>query len=109
RPDDTGTLPIQPAAQPLFRVLAGFTPDPIVAPLKLWLNKLGFDAKVSLADYNQVFQELIDPASPARRNRQGANIVLVRIEDWLRERSVPAGSEPNPTGDREFLMQIASE
>ena len=60
----------------------GFTADPIVTPLKFWLAKLGLDAKVSLADYNQIFQELMDPTSPARRNRPRLRSTLesVRIE-----------------------------
>ncbi len=101
--------PDRPTEKAHIRLLTGFTADPIVAPLKFWLGKLGLDAKVSLADYNQIFQELMDPTSPTRRNRQGANVVLVRIEDWLRERPVKIGHETDEAEDRRFLMQIASE
>lgn len=92
-----------------YRVLSGFTADPVVAPLKFWLGKLGLLGKVSLADYNQVFQELLDPSSATRRNRQGANIVLLRPEDWLRERPIKVDEEADSEQDLTFLSQVASE
>lgn len=95
--------------EPHFRVLSSFTADPVVAPFKFWLSKLGLDGKVSLADYNQVFQELVDPASPTRRNRLGANILLVRPEDWLRERAVGFGQTADREDDLRFLTQTVSE
>jgi len=46
------------------------------------MRELGFDYAVRFAGYQQVFQELLDPASLFACNREGINVVLVRFEDW---------------------------
>ena len=48
------------------------------------MNNLHMPGHVALTDYNQIFQELLDPASRFSRNTMGANVILVRLEDWLR-------------------------
>ncbi|MEZ4662209.1 MAG: FkbM family methyltransferase, partial [Caldilineaceae bacterium] len=35
------------------------------------------------APYNQIFQQLLDPASPLANNKNGLNVLLVCLEDWL--------------------------
>uniref|UniRef100_Q01XE0 FkbH like protein n=1 Tax=Solibacter usitatus (strain Ellin6076) TaxID=234267 RepID=Q01XE0_SOLUE len=46
------------------------------------MRELGLPGEIRFAAYNQVFQELLDPAGLFARNTTGANIVLVRFEDW---------------------------
>ncbi|HEY4573915.1 MAG TPA: condensation domain-containing protein, partial [Thermoanaerobaculia bacterium] len=71
-------------------VAATFTAEPLAEPLELWLEELGIPGRISLAPYNQVFQQLLDPAGLFAGNRSGLNVVLLRIEDW--ERFRPEGA-----------------
>jgi FkbH-like protein len=65
-------------------VAATFTAEPVAEPLDFWMGELGFPARVRFAPFGQVFQALLDPAGLFARNRRGANVVLVRFEDWER-------------------------
>ncbi len=65
-------------------VVATFTADPIEEALAMWRRELRLDGRIRLAPYGQVFQELLDPGSLLARNRDGANVILVRFEDWMR-------------------------
>ena len=46
------------------------------------MRELGISAEIRFAAYNQVFQELLDPAGLLGRNAGGVNVVLVRFDDW---------------------------
>jgi len=63
-------------------VAATFTAEPIEASLAFWMKELGIRAKIQFALYNQVFQQLLDPASLFAHNSEGTNIVLLRLSDW---------------------------
>ncbi len=63
-------------------ITATFTAEPLEAPLAFWMKELGLRAKARFAPYNQVFQQLLDPASMVARNSDGFNIVLLRLSDW---------------------------
>jgi FkbH-like protein len=65
-------------------VAATFTAEPVAESLEFWMEELGLPARVRFAPYGQVFQALLDPAGLFARNRRGANVVLVRFEDWER-------------------------
>ena len=65
-------------------VAATFTAEPLEDALRFWAGKLGWQAEVEFAAYNQVFQQLLDPTSLLAANRKGANILLLRPEDWVR-------------------------
>src|SRR5262249_41496253 len=65
-------------------ITSTFTAEPVSEPLRYWLKVLGLRASIEFAPYNQVFQQLLDPASLAGRNQQGLNVILLRLEDWLR-------------------------
>ncbi|GGZ21330.1 SDR family NAD(P)-dependent oxidoreductase [Streptomyces poonensis] len=77
----------------VLAVAGTFTTDPLHPILSHWTERLGLDLEVRLTPYNQVFQELLDPASTFAGNRRGCNIALVRLEDW------PAGTEGHRTLD----------
>jgi FkbH-like protein len=68
-------------------VAATFTAEPVLEPLRYWLDRLALGTDVEFAPYNQVFQQLLDPGSGMARNKHGLNVVLVRLEDWQRQDS----------------------
>jgi hypothetical protein len=63
-------------------ITATFTAEPAGGPLSLMLEELNFRPSIAFAPFNQVFQQLLDPASMLASNRNGVNVVLVRLEDW---------------------------
>jgi FkbH-like protein len=65
-------------------ISATFTAEAIQPGLAFWAGELGLDYEIRFAGYNQLFQELLDPAGLFARNR-GFNVALVRVEDWLRD------------------------
>ncbi|MDT4986393.1 MAG: hypothetical protein QOI74_487, partial [Micromonosporaceae bacterium] len=77
-------VPPRPAARGVVAVAATFTLDPIRDDLSSLVDGLGLGFDVSLAGYNQVFQELLDPASTFGRNTSGCNVLLLRAADWPR-------------------------
>src|SRR5438876_9001424 len=67
-------------------VTATFTAEAITDTLAFWMRELRFDYEIKFAPYNQVIQQLLDPGSLLARNRNGVNVVLIRLEDWARAR-----------------------
>jgi amino acid adenylation domain-containing protein len=65
-------------------ITATFTTELIEPPLAFWLKELGVRTRFRFAPYNQVFQQLLDPTSVVSRTRDGFNLVLVRLTDWIR-------------------------
>src|SRR5437762_7446139 len=77
---------------PVVAVSATFTAEALEPALAFWLNELKLDYQIRFAPYNQVFQQLLDPASLLAQNRNCLNVVLARFEDWARFReSVTVG------------------
>ena len=72
-------------------VSATFTAEPIEESLRFWSERVGLRLKPRFAAFNQVFQELLDPASVTRRNRDGINVILIRLEDWVPAAEVAKG------------------
>src|SRR5512140_1241525 len=76
---------VAPDAQaPVVAVSATFTAEPVRDTLGFWLEELGFPHRVEFAPYNQVFQQLLDPASLLAQNHAGLDVLLVRLEDWAK-------------------------
>lgn len=67
---------------PSILISATFTADAIEPTLAFWIRELGFEYRIRMAPYNQVFQFLLDPAGALASNHNGVNVVLVRFEDW---------------------------
>ncbi len=63
-------------------ITATFTAEPIEESLGFWMQELNIPSNIAFAPYNQVFQQLLDPASLVSTNQHGINVVLVRFEDW---------------------------
>jgi FkbH-like protein len=59
-----------------------FTTEPLEDPLRFWLNELEIPSRIKFAPYNQVFQQLLDPAGVFAANRDGLNVLLIRLSDW---------------------------
>jgi HAD superfamily phosphatase (TIGR01681 family) len=66
----------------LLAISATFTAEAIQPGLAFWMRELGLPAEIRFAAYNQVFQELLDPAGLLASNAGGVNVVLVRFDDW---------------------------
>jgi FkbH-like protein/FkbM family methyltransferase len=64
-------------------VASTFTAEPVRDPLEFWGDYFGLPVQASFAPYNQVFQELLDPSSQMRRNKDGVNAVLLNLGDWV--------------------------
>src|SRR5260370_28690590 len=73
-------------------ISATFTAEAIEPGLAFWVKELGLDYEIRFAGYNQLFQELLDPAGLFARNPGGFNVALVRLDDWLRA-GAPVGLE----------------
>ncbi|GGM54565.1 hypothetical protein GCM10012275_27120 [Longimycelium tulufanense] len=82
--------------RPRIVVAATFTAEPLEEPLSFWFHALDTPADIEFAGYNQVFQQLLDPGSPMSTNTDGANVVLVRPTDWLRNGATPLASAAEP-------------
>ncbi len=90
-----------------FRVVvtATFTAEPVQNILEFWMSELGLPTSVEFAPYDQVLQQLLDPVSLLARNRHGVNVVLVRLEDWVR-------TWPDSTGEgdlAEYMTRSAAD
>ncbi len=70
-------------AQPETIAICGtFTAEPIEEPLRFWLDELEISARIKFAPYDQVFQQLLDSQSDLATNRNGLNVLLIRLNDW---------------------------
>src|SRR5262249_38856609 len=63
-------------------ISATFTAEAIQPGLAFWAGELGLEYEIRFAGYNQLFQELLDPAGLFAGNRGGVNVVLARFADW---------------------------
>jgi FkbH-like protein len=64
-------------------IASNFTSEPLKDSLQFLLSELGVPCEIDFAPFNQIFQELLSPASLFRANTRGANIILFRIEDFV--------------------------
>ena len=63
-------------------IAANFTAEPVEDTLRFWGDYFGLPIRLSFAPYNQIFQQLLDTESLLARNRSGANVILLRLEEW---------------------------
>lgn len=64
-----------------FAISATFTAEPVERVLRFWARELNWDVDCRFAAFNQVPQTLLDPAGLFAYNRDGINVVLLRVED----------------------------
>ena len=94
--------------QPTVVVASTFTADPIGEVIAFWSRELGQAIELRLAPYNQVFQQLLDPASEAAVNTGGMNVFAIRVEDWglTPDRPVEEAEQEAAGKAREFAAAI---
>ena len=80
RPTPAEAAPAQATA---LCVASTFTAEPLEDSMRFWGAHFGRNVSVGFAPYNQVFQQLLDPAGAFRRNRDGINLLVLGLEDWL--------------------------
>jgi HAD superfamily phosphatase (TIGR01681 family) len=85
------------------RIAANFTAEPIRATLDFWFDRLSLPARIFFAPYNQVFQQLLDPASVLGAGRDGYRVILIRIADWI------SHGDAGSSGDGEALIDIVTQ
>ena len=73
-------------------VAATFVAEPLEVPLAWLLEELGLQDEIRFAPYNQIFQELLTPTSEIALNTGGMSVVLIRIEDFVRDLTEPAAA-----------------
>ena len=64
---------------------ASFTAEPILPALNLLLSETRLPLRAECAPYHQVFQELLSADSLLGRNVGGVDVVLLRLEDYVRD------------------------
>ena len=64
-------------------VSATFTIELVEDALNFWMRKLDINPEIVFTPYNQVFQQLLDPAGIFAKNSRGVNLVFIRFDDWL--------------------------
>ncbi len=72
-------------------IAASFVAEPIGGVLAHWMRTFGLALAPAFAPYGQVLQALTDPRSAFAANRDGVNVVLLRLEDGCR--SAPRGDD----------------
>jgi amino acid adenylation domain-containing protein/FkbH-like protein len=72
----------QPEQTQTIAIAGTFTVEPLLEPLRYWMERLEIPAAIEFAPYNQAFQQLLDPTSLFARNQRGLNLVVLRLEDW---------------------------
>ena len=88
-------------------ITATFTSEPVEEILSFWMRETGVDYEVRFAPYNQVYQQLLDPASLTGRNSDGVNVILIRLEDWARG-THPAGLAKLEENVRNFIEALTA-
>ena len=86
-------------------IAATFTAEPVEEPLRYWMKELELPVEIEFAPFNQVFQQLLDPASVLAKNARGANVILLRVADLGGE---AASVEEVERGAREFVSSVKS-
>jgi FkbH-like protein len=74
-----------PQSNGAVAITATFTADPILPALDFVLLEAGLNLVARLSPYNQVFQELLSSATLLGMNAGGVNVILIRMEDFVRE------------------------
>lgn len=64
-------------------IASNFTAEPLEDSLKFWADYFGSPRQLEFAPYNQLFQQLLDAQSAFYKNRDGINIILLSLEEWL--------------------------
>jgi amino acid adenylation domain-containing protein/FkbH-like protein/non-ribosomal peptide synthase protein (TIGR01720 family) len=101
KPQKSGSL--NKTREFLITVTANFTAEPVGDTLRFWLDMLGIHPiRLVFSGYNQVFQELMAPASLPSSTEPGVNFLLIRLEDWARDQKSGKSADIISTATKEF-------
>jgi hypothetical protein len=64
-------------------VSSTFEAEPVSEAMNLWIKKLAMPCDLVFTPYSQVFQQIVFEDSAIRKNQEGINIILLRLEDWI--------------------------
>ncbi len=81
-PPDLAAQAARERSKITIAVAATFTAEPVEEPFAFCMEQAGIPVEVAFAGYGQVFQELLNPNGTLGRNRNGCNLLLIRMEDW---------------------------
>ena len=70
-----------------INITGTFTVEPVKPYLEFWFSRLGVTPSITFPGYNQVFSQLLNPASEFNSNHEGYNILLIRFEDWVKDKN----------------------
>lgn len=69
-------------------VVAGsFVAEPVKPYVKKFARMFNYRIPVEFSDYNQIIQEVVNEDSKLNRNKDGINVILLRLEDYIRDNS----------------------
>jgi FkbH-like protein len=91
-----------PQTQRSLAIAATFTAEPLLPAMRFVLDEAGLLFDVTFAPYHQVFQELLSTTSLLATNAGGINVILIRIEDYVRETA-------DSDGARTLIKRTTSE
>jgi FkbH-like protein len=89
-------------------IAASFTAEPLEEALKFWLEQFDLEHTIDFAPYNQVLQQLLIPNSLLDRNLPGANLILLRLEDWARYQPNKSRADVYRSGTAELTAALRS-
>lgn len=78
-------------------IAATFTAEPMLETFEFWFERLGWQADVAFAPFNQIFQQFLNPSSLLRQNARGTNLVFLRFDDLV---ELSDTHHPRPPADR---------
>lgn len=90
----TLSLPKRDSKHNLTEVVlcSSFVIDPVSEVMEYWNEEYDLNLSISLAPYNQIFQQLLNPDSQLRLN-PGINVLFIRPEDWINQQKQLSESE----------------
>lgn len=76
-------------------VCSSFVIEPVREYMEYWSKEFELNTKISIAPYNQMFQQLLNPDSLLNSSK-GLNILFIRPEDWLQDKKeIPVKEQLN--------------
>ena len=87
---------------PVIAIAATFSSDPLFPALRFALQEAGLSFDVRAAPYHQLLRELLSSTSLLATNADGADVIIMRFEDFARD-------VENVDESRIIIRQTASE
>lgn len=115
--EDSGFMPVWLTEKPVsatlkptlnINITGTFTVEPVKPYLEYWFEKIGITSRVSFPGYNQVFSQLLNPASEFNLNTDGYNILLIRLEDWIKDKNSNNNVKDFDKNIKEFNKALSS-